>query len=138
MARELKPCGTLAAYRRHRRHGEQACDACLAAVAADKAERKAAGQVKAAAVVRLAVASQPASPPASGVDDLEDAWENLRLIRGAMDEATPSSMAALSKRRDELIDRIKRLEARTAKSEGGGLLDQLAARRAARIANASG
>lgn len=34
MARELKPCGTPAAYRRHLRHGEAACQACLDAEAA--------------------------------------------------------------------------------------------------------
>lgn len=28
MARELKSCGTEAAYRRHLRHGEKPCDAC--------------------------------------------------------------------------------------------------------------
>lgn len=136
MPRELKPCGTLAAYRRHRRHGEQACEACLAAVAADKAERKVEGRKREAAVVRLAVAAQPIVQADEGIDDLADARQNLRLIRAAMDEATPSSMAALSKRRDELVDRIKKLEART-KNEGGGLLDQLAARRAARIAGAA-
>jgi len=26
--RDVKPCGTLAAYRRHYRHGEQPCEAC--------------------------------------------------------------------------------------------------------------
>ena len=28
MKRELKPCGTPAAFRRHKRHGEEPCDAC--------------------------------------------------------------------------------------------------------------
>lgn len=27
-ARDLKPCGTVAAYRRHQRHGEEPCEAC--------------------------------------------------------------------------------------------------------------
>lgn len=31
MARELQPCGTVAAYQRHRVRGEQACAACLEA-----------------------------------------------------------------------------------------------------------
>lgn len=29
MSRELKPCGTLAAYKRHQRRGEVPCYACL-------------------------------------------------------------------------------------------------------------
>lgn len=28
MARELRPCGTVAAYVRHLRHGEEPCDDC--------------------------------------------------------------------------------------------------------------
>ena len=28
MPRDLKPCGTQAAYKRHLRHGEEPCDAC--------------------------------------------------------------------------------------------------------------
>lgn len=28
MTRQLKPCGTMAAARRHWRHGEELCDAC--------------------------------------------------------------------------------------------------------------
>ena len=31
MARELKPCGTVAAYQRHLSRGEDACPACAAA-----------------------------------------------------------------------------------------------------------
>lgn len=31
MPRELKPCGTMAAYMRHRYHGERPCEACVGA-----------------------------------------------------------------------------------------------------------
>lgn len=34
MARELRPCGTEAAYQRHLRHGEEPCEACDRAHAA--------------------------------------------------------------------------------------------------------
>lgn len=34
MSRELKPCGTPAAYRRHLRHDEEPCEACRAAESA--------------------------------------------------------------------------------------------------------
>lgn len=30
-ARQLQPCGTMAAYTRHRRHGETPCAACMEA-----------------------------------------------------------------------------------------------------------
>lgn len=31
-----RPCGTVAAYRRHQRHGEPPCDACRQAMAAQQ------------------------------------------------------------------------------------------------------
>jgi flagellar biosynthesis/type III secretory pathway M-ring protein FliF/YscJ len=40
MARELLPCGTVAAYVRHRRHGEDACEPCLTAWAAESRARR--------------------------------------------------------------------------------------------------
>lgn len=40
MSRQLKPCGTVAAYNRHRARGEETCAACRAAVAADVAARR--------------------------------------------------------------------------------------------------
>jgi hypothetical protein len=44
MARELKPCGTIAAYQRHLKHSEQACPACLQAVRDRDAQQKQARQ----------------------------------------------------------------------------------------------
>ncbi len=38
--RELKPCGTEAAYRRHKRHGEYPCGLCLAAHVEDVSNYK--------------------------------------------------------------------------------------------------
>lgn len=38
-ARQLQPCGTPAAYRRHLRHGEKACDPCKAAINQDIKDR---------------------------------------------------------------------------------------------------
>lgn len=35
--RELRPCGTVAAYRRHKYHGEEPCVVCRAAYLADQA-----------------------------------------------------------------------------------------------------
>jgi hypothetical protein len=41
VAPELKPCGTLAAYRRHQRNGEKACGPCSLVKRLDVAERRA-------------------------------------------------------------------------------------------------
>lgn len=38
-ARELRPCGTEAAYRRHKRNGDDKCDACRDAHAAYEREQ---------------------------------------------------------------------------------------------------
>lgn len=38
---DLKPCGTLAAYRRHLRHDEQPCESCLQAGRRDWEDRSA-------------------------------------------------------------------------------------------------
>lgn len=38
---DLKPCGTVAAYRRHKRRGERVCESCAQARDRDAADRKA-------------------------------------------------------------------------------------------------
>ena len=38
--RNLKPCGTVAAYMRHKRHGETPCDDCRRAAVRHESERK--------------------------------------------------------------------------------------------------
>ena len=38
-ARELKPCGTTAAYRRHKRNGEKPCDPCRRAAVQAESQR---------------------------------------------------------------------------------------------------
>jgi hypothetical protein len=50
MARELKPCGTIAAYQRHRRHGEDPCEPCREA---NRAHSGPATRARNAAVRRL-------------------------------------------------------------------------------------
>ena len=134
MARPLKPCGTLAAYRRHLRHGESACDACLAAVAAEKASKRSAARDAGAAVVRLAVAAEPPvlAEQDDKIDPLAEALENLRVIKASMHEAPPQSLAALSKRRQELVALIAELQGKQEVS----LADQLAAIRARRTGTA--
>lgn len=111
MARELKPCGTPAAYRRHLRNGEDACADCRAAVAAQKMQRLD-GDRDSRKLSVLAVVPPIAFPPSSDSDDfdpLADAKENLRLVKAALDEAVPREVAALSKRRQELVTLIAEL-----------------------------
>jgi hypothetical protein len=40
VARQLKPCGTRAAYERHRKHSEKPCDACMKAAATHTAAKR--------------------------------------------------------------------------------------------------
>jgi hypothetical protein len=44
-APELRPCGTVAAYKRHQRRGERPCLSCRQAKARDWQDRKAAGKI---------------------------------------------------------------------------------------------
>lgn len=137
MARELKPCGTPAAYRRHLRRNEPVDDACRAAV-----QRKPGDPVlESAPVLRLAPA-KPADPdpdPDDELDELAEAKENLELVKAAMATATAASMASLSKRRQELVSLIAELGKRAKKQSNPevSVLDQLAARRARRLSASS-
>lgn len=128
----LKPCGTYAAYRRHLRNDEPVDDACAAAAREQKQARSDAGRDASAAVVALAVLDEP-TPEI--VDELGDALENLRIVVAAMREAPANSIAGLSKRREELAGRVARLQGANKPKES--TLDQLAKRRAQRLAEAA-
>ena len=75
MARELQPCGTVAAARRHQRAGEALCEACAQAIRDEKNGRKDAERAESAEQVRAAVAAEPVI---EDVDPLEEALDNLR------------------------------------------------------------
>ena len=123
----LHPCGTYAAYKRHVRTGTPIDDLCAQAGRDEKNNRLAAARVQSAAVVTLAVAVEPV---VDSVDELEECLEYLRIVRAARSEAPANSIAGLSKRREELVARIAKLQ--LAKVPKVGVLDQLAARRAER------
>jgi hypothetical protein len=136
MARELKPCGTFAAYARHLRKKEEPCDACKQAARDQKNVRADATRSESAAVVSLAIAAAPPAPPAAEeISELDDALENLRIVKAVMDEAPANAIGGLSKRREELVARIARLQ--TANKPKVSALDQLAQRRADRLAAAA-
>lgn len=136
MARELKPCGTDAAFQRHRRRGETPCEPCREAHAAKKRRTDEARRSADAGRVREAVT---AAAPVEQVDPLAEAMDNLRIIRAVLrDEGTPANtLAALTKRRDELVDRIKGLQEATAPVEVS-VIDELTSRRRERRAAATG
>jgi hypothetical protein len=127
MSRVLEACGTPAAYRRHKRKGEPVDEACAQAARDQKNVRKDVAQATAGAAVAVAFESEP------GVDDLdplEEARDNLRIIRAALRSGPPpNTVAALTKRRDEAVDRIRQIMAETPEVSA---FDQLAAKRAAR------
>lgn len=133
---ELKPCGTVAAARRHQRAGEDLDEACRQALRDEKNARKDAARAESAERVRDAVAS---APPVDDVDPLAEALDNLRIVRAVLnDEGTPANtVAALTKRRDELVDRIQRLREADAPVEVS-VIDELTSRRRGRASAASG
>ena len=126
VARELKPCGTPAAYRRHLRNDEEPCEACLTAVREDVSHARQERRTASSMAVLDAVVS---APPVDYVDPLEDARENLRIVKAAMQDAPHNTIAQLSKRRQELVDYIKEL---SSADPGVSLKDELAAARDAR------
>ena len=136
MARELQPCGTVAAARRHQRAGEALCEACAQAIRDEKNGRKDAERAESAGRVRAAV---EAAPELEDVDPLAEALDSLRIVRAVLrSDATPANtVAALTKRRDELVDRIERLRAAAVPVEVSRI-DELTSRRRERRAAASG
>ena len=128
VARELKPCGTPAAYRRHLRNDEEPCAACLTAVREGVNRARQERRTESSRAVLEAVVS---APPVDHVGPLEDAQENLRIVKAAMQDAPHNTIAQLSKRRQELVELIHELSGATTEVS---LADELAAVRGRRKA----
>ena len=140
MARELKPCGTWAAYKRHLRAGETPCEPCRQAARDQKNDRN-----EARRRARQAVGFEPdRERPAVGhlrpvgddeladltLEPLQVALQDLRQIEAYMtseDPLIPTQFTNLSRRREELVDRVRSL--RPDSEEGSDVLDELAKRR---------
>lgn len=101
MARELKPCGTPAAYRRHLRAKEAACEQCKRAWRDQKNDRKNAQRVADAAAAR------EATPPVEEVDRREILLEVLASLRGQLREAPPQSVASIAKQIRDTVDALE-------------------------------
>lgn len=132
MARELRPCGTFAAYQRHLRDEEPPCAPCAEAARTQKNTRVNAARVESASRVALALAAEPAPDV---LDELDEARENLRAVKAAMTTAPANAVAALSKRREELVRRIVVLS--KSNEPEMSVFDQLRQRREERIAASS-
>lgn len=150
MARNLQPCGTWAAYKRHLRKGEDPCDDCREAARVQQRERSAARR---AAREKAGLVLDPSAPvtghPGALALARDDEFEHLTLdpltvakqdlvsIEQFMTSAAllPSQFTGLSRRREELVDRIRALSEGT--DDGGDALDELARRRENRIAAAA-
>ena len=130
---DLKPCGTPAAYRRHKRRGEDACEACKAAVREQQAV-SATTRKRSSGEARLELLAPLAEEPEPVPDPLEVARDNLAIVEATLRAPlTPGgSIANLTKRREELVDRIRKLSG--ADRQEVSVLDQLAQRRKDRIA----
>ncbi|MFE7605765.1 hypothetical protein ACFU1Q_11445 [Brachybacterium paraconglomeratum] len=102
--RDLKPCGTPAAARRHRRRGEPVCDECRTA------EREATALARAAkrSEAREA-AAQEAEVPLEDIDQLTELRFMYGRIRGALLRAEPKEVATLVKQGDQILARIAEL-----------------------------
>lgn len=130
MARELKPCGTEAAYRRHLRKGEEPCAKCT-----DFIRRRSKGRREAE---KITLGDIPVQPVDGEVDPLTEALDSLNIIRAALHsgDVPMNTIAALTKRRDELVDRIKEMREQSAERKVS-VVDELTSRRNRRT-NATG
>lgn len=140
MARDLRPCGTYAAYKRHKRHGEPVDEACEAAARAkwdeDRANRRA-REAQHRVEAMESERDRAIASPVVDLNELADALENWALVKATMLEAPAGAVAGLSRRREELAQKIIALRGDAGKQKGGGLVDQLAAKRQERRAAAA-
>lgn len=103
--RDLKPCGTPAAARRHRRRGEPVCDECRAAEREATAAARAVKRSEA-----LEAAAQAAEAPPENIDQLTELRFMYGRIRGALLRAEPKEVATLVKQGDQVLARIAELD----------------------------
>lgn len=139
------PCGTPQAYKRHKLKKEEPCEECQTAQERremDRAiERSGIADFRENAedsIDRLYVG--PLVNENNMLDALADLRENYLLVREKMKNTGARDFAPLSKRREELLDRIVELQEalEPPKDQPKSLVDQLSERRAERLAKAAG
>lgn len=113
MTRELAPCGTAAAYRRHNRRGELVDESCrLAARAEELSRRTRAGGDREGlgAVVRLRPELVKRVSPELRAIARERLVASLSRLERAMDLAPVGSLVALSERHSEIVGDLVALD----------------------------
>lgn len=104
--RELKPCGTPAAARRHRRRGEPVDEECRAAERTEKALARAEKRSQ-----DRELAAQSAEHLPEQLNQLTELRYMYSRIRGALHRAEPKEVATLVKQGDLILERIAQLDA---------------------------
>ena len=118
MARELKPCGTTAAYRRHLRKGQEPCKRCRQAARDEKRAQR-------AIALEEEVLLPTDVPTRERLAELR--WQAELLRQSIIWAATnsPARLPSLSKERRETLEEIASLDDEQGDSEGGALGDFL-------------
>lgn len=114
MARELKPCGTSAAYRRHLRKRQVPCEACRAAARDEKRAQRAAS-------LDERVPLPEDVPVRKRLAELRWQAELLRTSIVWASTHSPARLPSLSKERRETLAEIEALGESSTESEGGAL-----------------
>ena len=146
MARPIKyQCGTKQAYQRHIKRGENPCAKCITAKHGRIDERREEteyitdelGEWQEADDMFIKIG--PILDEDNALIELADLRENYKLVREKMLTSGSRDLAPLSKRREELMDRIVEIQEAMA-SEGQevaeermSIVDEMAARRRARL-----
>lgn len=143
-------CGTFSAYKRHKRNQEEPCEPCMEASRAYVKEQRARQAERNAAnaeALNEADGNTVKQLVAYGefteitVPEFEDALESarwrLKRVRAAMLVAGPRDVAPLAKAESEAVADIARLAKPAKTEEKVSALDQLAEKRAQRIAAAA-
>lgn len=146
MGRPIKyQCGTKQAYQRHIKRGENPCAKCITAKHGRIDERKEETEYITDELGEwqesddMFIKIGPILDEDNALIELADLRENYKLVREKMLTSGARDLAPLSKRREELMDRIVEIQEAMA-SEGQevveekmSIVDEMAARRKARL-----
>ena len=146
MGRPIKyQCGTKQAYQRHIKRGENPCAKCITAKHGRIDERKEETEYITDELGEwqeqddMFIKIGPILDEDNALIELADLRENYKLVREKMLTSGARDLAPLSKRREELMDRIVEIQEAMA-SEGQevveekmSIVDEMAARRRARL-----